>query len=42
MKDIRNIAKAESFGIEGVIVGRAIYENRIKLREAIVEFQNGA
>jgi len=35
LDDIRAIKRIESFGIEGVIVGKALYERRFTLAEAI-------
>ena len=36
MEDLRNLNKA---GIKGAIVGKAIYENRVNVREAVEEFE---
>ena len=41
MKDLQQVSDAEKFGIEGVIVGKAIYEHRIDIQKAITKFQNG-
>lgn len=35
ISNIRDIKKLKSIGVEGVIIGKAIYENRINLKEAI-------
>ena len=35
LDDIRAVKRIESFGIEGVIVGKALYERRFTLAEAI-------
>lgn len=37
MEDLRNLAAA---GIKGAIIGKAIYENRIRLEDAVREFEN--
>ncbi|MCK4417772.1 MAG: 1-(5-phosphoribosyl)-5-((5-phosphoribosylamino)methylideneamino)imidazole-4-carboxamide isomerase, partial [Candidatus Latescibacteria bacterium] len=34
-EDIIRVAQLERFGIEGVIVGKALYEGEVTLREAI-------
>ncbi|HID96437.1 MAG TPA: 1-(5-phosphoribosyl)-5-[(5-phosphoribosylamino)methylideneamino]imidazole-4-carboxamide isomerase [Candidatus Latescibacteria bacterium] len=34
-EDILHIAKMEKFGIDGVIVGKALYEGKVNLREVI-------
>jgi len=39
MDDIAGISRFSSHGIEGVIVGRAIYENRLDIGNAIQKFQ---
>ena len=36
MDDLRNLASA---GIKGAIIGKAIYENRVKVDEAVEEFE---
>lgn len=36
MKDLRDLNQA---GIKGAIIGKAIYENRIELEEAVIEFE---
>ena len=38
MEDLRNVAKA---GIHGTIIGKALYEGRIDLKEAAEEFEGG-
>lgn len=35
LKDIKNILKLESFGVDEVILGKALYEGKINLREAL-------
>jgi len=40
MEDVRKVADAADSGIEGVIVGKAIYENKIDISEAIRQYQN--
>ncbi len=35
LDDIREIKKLEPYGVEGVIIGRALYTEAIKLDEAI-------
>lgn len=35
VEDLRRVAALEPFGVEGVIVGKALYEGRVDLREAI-------
>ena len=35
LEDIMDVASLERFGIEGVIVGKALYEAKVNLREAI-------
>lgn len=37
--DIETVANAADFGIEGVIVGKAIYENKIDIFHAIEQYQ---
>ncbi|MBN2104104.1 1-(5-phosphoribosyl)-5-[(5-phosphoribosylamino)methylideneamino]imidazole-4-carboxamide isomerase [bacterium] len=39
MQDIRKVADAAGLGIEGVIIGKAIYENKIDVAQAIQQFQ---
>ena len=39
MEDIRKVADAADFGIEGVIVCKAIYENKIDVAQAIQQYQ---
>jgi phosphoribosylformimino-5-aminoimidazole carboxamide ribotide isomerase len=34
-EDIIRVAQLERFGIEGVIVGKALYEGKVNLKEAI-------
>ena len=34
LEDIKNLAKLESYGIEGVIIGKALYDKTISFREA--------
>jgi phosphoribosylformimino-5-aminoimidazole carboxamide ribotide isomerase len=38
LDDLRKVATLEPFGVEGVIVGKALYEGRVGLREAICLF----
>ena len=40
IEDIGKLAAAEDAGIEGVIVGKAIYENKIDVQKAIEMYQN--
>ena len=35
IEDIKGLKKVEKFGVVGVIVGKAIYENKISLKEAL-------
>ncbi len=35
LKDLENIRSLGSYGVEGAIVGKALYDGRIKLREAL-------
>ena len=37
-KDLVSIAKAEKRGIEGVIIGKAIYEKKLSLKRAITKY----
>jgi phosphoribosylformimino-5-aminoimidazole carboxamide ribotide isomerase len=39
LQDIQRVSDAGKFGIEGVIVGKAIYENKIDIHQAIQKFQ---
>jgi phosphoribosylformimino-5-aminoimidazole carboxamide ribotide isomerase len=39
LQDIQRVSHAGKFGIEGVIVGKAIYENKIDIYQAIQRFQ---
>jgi len=41
LDDIRAVKRIESFGIEGVIVGKALYERRFTLAEAIAAAGGG-
>jgi len=41
LDDIRAVKRMESFGIEGVIVGKALYERRFTLAEAIAAAGGG-
>ena len=34
LEDIKNLAKLESYGVEGVIIGKALYDKTISFREA--------
>ena len=34
LEDIRNLAKLESYGVEGVIIGKALYDKTISFKEA--------
>jgi len=34
LKDIKNLAKLESYGVEGVIVGKALYDKTLTFKEA--------
>jgi phosphoribosylformimino-5-aminoimidazole carboxamide ribotide isomerase len=35
LEDVRNVAALESFGIDGIIIGKALYEGAINLKEAL-------
>ena len=35
LEDIRKLSKLEPYGLVGAIVGKAIYENKLDLKEAI-------
>lgn len=35
IEDVRNLKKLESEGLSGIIIGKALYENKIDLKEAI-------
>jgi phosphoribosylformimino-5-aminoimidazole carboxamide ribotide isomerase len=35
IEDIKGLEKVEKFGVIGVIVGKAIYENKVSLKEAL-------
>jgi phosphoribosylformimino-5-aminoimidazole carboxamide ribotide isomerase len=35
LEDIKNLAKLESYGVEGVIIGKALYDKTISFKEAI-------
>lgn len=41
MEDIKNILPLSIYGVEGVIVGRALYDGEIDLKEAIKEIRLG-
>jgi phosphoribosylformimino-5-aminoimidazole carboxamide ribotide isomerase len=34
LEDIKNLAKLESYGVEGVIIGKALYDKTISFKEA--------
>ena len=34
LEDIKNLAKLESYGVEGVIVGKALYDKTLTFKEA--------
>lgn len=38
--DLRKLSVLEEPGLAGIIVGKALYERRIDLREAIIKYQN--
>ena len=35
LEDIKNLAKLESYGVEGVIIGKALYDKTISFKEAL-------
>jgi phosphoribosylformimino-5-aminoimidazole carboxamide ribonucleotide (ProFAR) isomerase len=35
IEDLRNLKKIENLGLEGVIIGKALYDNKISLPEAL-------
>ena len=39
---IRDIHKAQELGLDGIIVGKALYENRITLNQLALCLQNGS
>ena len=39
LQDLKSIARYTKLGIEGVIIGRAIYENKFTVKEAVEQFQ---
>ena len=41
VSDLRSIEAAREIGANGVIVGKAIYEKKIDLKEAVLRFQSG-
>lgn len=41
MEDLKQVADTAACGIRGIIVGRAIYENKVALEDAIQQFQGG-
>ena len=34
LEDIKNLKKLESFGVEGVIIGKALYDKTLSYRDA--------
>jgi phosphoribosylformimino-5-aminoimidazole carboxamide ribotide isomerase len=42
LEDIRSLCELESFGVAGIIIGKALYTGAVKLREALLIGQGAA